>query len=513
MQTLSPSQASAEVPINENFQTLIHQEVYGKKQSTTSGLTWGYWGGRWAGFLIADGTLALTASATNYIVVLRSTGVISVSTAATNWNDTNNYQRVYKLTTNATAVTATEDHRAGQGGVHGGQGIAASDELVNAQTGTAYTYVTGDKGKLVTHSNAAAIAGTLPQAGASFPAGWWMDVQNTGAGTLTITPTTSTVDGAASLALTIGQGVRLVSSGANYFTQRGIGTNTASGITNTPAGGITEATVQGALNGLETRKAKLNGDGAQNFNVASINGGQLAGVRNKILNSNFEVNQRAVSGTVVLAAGAYGHDRWKAGAGGCTYTFSTTNNITTVSISAGTLLQIIEGINLYSGAMKLSWAGTAQGRVDAGGYGASGVAGTAVGGTNQTIEFNAGTLSQVQYEPGTIVTSFEHPIPLNLVIAACQRYCKVHQVTLVATAIASGFERQTAFIPLNMRAIPSSTFKGDGARAALRAGSAGVYQSATASPLGIGVTIESSAPGAGATYSLVNETVILDAEL
>lgn len=223
MQTISPSQASAEVPINENFQTLIHQEVYGKKQSTTTGLTWGYWGGRWAGFLIADGTLALTASATNYIVVLRSTGAISVSTAATNWNDANNYQRVYRLTTNATAVTATEDHRAGQGGVHGGQGIASSDEFVNAQTGTAYTYLTADKGKLVTHSNAGAIAGTLPQAGASFPAGWWMDVQNTGAGTLTITPTTSTLDGAASLALSTGQGVRLVSNGVNYFTQRGVG--------------------------------------------------------------------------------------------------------------------------------------------------------------------------------------------------------------------------------------------------------------------------------------------------
>jgi len=120
MQNISPSQVSAEVPINENFQSLIHQEVYGKKQSTTSGLTWGYWGGRWSGFLLADGTLALTASATNYIVVLLTTGAISVSTAATNWNNRLDYCRVYRVTTNATAVTATEDHRAGKGGVHGG---------------------------------------------------------------------------------------------------------------------------------------------------------------------------------------------------------------------------------------------------------------------------------------------------------------------------------------------------------------------------------------------------------
>jgi hypothetical protein len=50
-----------------------------------------------------------------------------------------------------------------------------------------------------------------------------MDVQNRGAGTLTITPTTSTVDGASSLALTTGQGRRIASDGTNYFTQRGIG--------------------------------------------------------------------------------------------------------------------------------------------------------------------------------------------------------------------------------------------------------------------------------------------------
>ncbi len=96
------------------------------------------------------------------------------------------------------------------------------DEPVNTQTGTTYTFLTSDKGKLVTCSNAASIAGTLPQAGAAFPAGWWVDVQNRGVGTLTITPTTSTLDGVASLAITTGQGVRLISDGANYFTARGM---------------------------------------------------------------------------------------------------------------------------------------------------------------------------------------------------------------------------------------------------------------------------------------------------
>jgi hypothetical protein len=112
------------------------------------------------------------------------------------------------------------------GGPITGTGTLVSAETVNAQTGTTYTILTGDCGKLVTFSNGSAVAVTLPQASASFPSGWWMDVQNRGAGTVTITPTTSTIDGAASIALTQNQGVRIVSDGTNYFTMRGIGGST-----------------------------------------------------------------------------------------------------------------------------------------------------------------------------------------------------------------------------------------------------------------------------------------------
>lgn len=129
--------------------------------------------------------------------------------------------------------------------------------------------------------------------------------------------------------------------------------------------------------------------------------------KNKLINPNFAVNQRAVSGTVVLAAGAYGHDRFKAGAGGCTYTFAMSLNVTTITISAGTLMQIIEGVNLFSGTHTLSWVGTATARIDTGAYSASGVTGTAVGGTNQTCEWSTGTVSKVQYEEGAFATTLE----------------------------------------------------------------------------------------------------------
>lgn len=100
-------------------------------------------------------------------------------------------------------------------------GTVRATALVNSQTGTTYTYLTGDRGKLVSHSNAAAIAGTLPQAGGTFPAGWFIHIENRGVGLLTITPTTSTVDGAATIKLQTNQGVTICSDGTNYFTFRG----------------------------------------------------------------------------------------------------------------------------------------------------------------------------------------------------------------------------------------------------------------------------------------------------
>ncbi len=106
-----------------------------------------------------------------------------------------------------------------------GQAISFGNiSLVNLQTGVTYVLLTSDRNALVSHSNGAAIAVTLPQCGsAGFPSGWYYWTQNRGVGTVTITPTTSTVDGAATLALTTNQGAGLFCDGTNYYTMRGIG--------------------------------------------------------------------------------------------------------------------------------------------------------------------------------------------------------------------------------------------------------------------------------------------------
>jgi len=93
---------------------------------------------------------------------------------------------------------------------------SALSEPVNAQTGTTYTFVAGDKGKLVNFSNTSSIAVTLPQATGSFSSGFFFDVQNINTGLVTITPTTSTIDGASTLIVPKGYGLRIVSDGTNW---------------------------------------------------------------------------------------------------------------------------------------------------------------------------------------------------------------------------------------------------------------------------------------------------------
>ena len=144
--------------------------------------------------------------------------------------------------------------------------------------------------------------------------------------------------------------------------------------------------------------------------------------KNLIINGDFSVNQRKVTGTVVLAAGIYGHDRFKAGASGCTYTFATSAGVTTLTITAGSLQHVIEATDLPATDVILSWTGTAQGKIDAGSYGASGtVTDTTTGGANVTVEFNTGTLAHVQLEIGDTATDFEYVNPADQLVR-CQRY-------------------------------------------------------------------------------------------
>ena len=184
------SQANPEVVVNENFSILAGLAVYGRDPTTTTGLTWGFEGGRWSGFAISAGTVSLTASATNYLTVARATGVLSVSTSITNWNNQTDHARAYLIVAGATTVTSFEDHRVGASGVFGSAPPAnISIQPVNNQTGTTYTLALSDAGGVVRANNVAAQTITIPpNASVPFPVGTVLGVRQIGAGAVTVSP-------------------------------------------------------------------------------------------------------------------------------------------------------------------------------------------------------------------------------------------------------------------------------------------------------------------------------------
>lgn len=171
-----------------------------------------------------------------------------------------------------------------------------------------------------------------------------------------------------------------------------------------------------------------------------LNGAQF-GFRNKVINGNFNIVQRHTSlsgsGYVQMfsswanpASTYITFDRWKSSASGASITLvggAYTNTHTgaytkdnTINITAGSMQQVIESINLPAGTYYVTWTGTATGRVGAGSYAASGFSFVADGVSNYTIEFQNGTLTNVQVEAGGI-TPFEHR-PVDYEMMLCRRY-------------------------------------------------------------------------------------------
>lgn len=109
MQQISSAQASPEVPINENANATAPAAAFGRKATTTTGLTWGYYGGEimvdGVPTNVADGTVTLTGSATNYISITRA-GVVAVASSRTVAN-----APLYTVVAGSSSVTSYTDER------------------------------------------------------------------------------------------------------------------------------------------------------------------------------------------------------------------------------------------------------------------------------------------------------------------------------------------------------------------------------------------------------------------
>ena len=153
---------------------------------------------------------------------------------------------------------------------------------------------------------------------------------------------------------------------------------------------------------------------------------------NVIINGDFRINQMGYVSAAVLAAGIYGHDQWKAGAGGGDYSFTQLKSSTQITIAAGkSLIQPIEDVNVAGGSYVLTWTGTAQARAGvntltpSGAYAASPllISGQTAG-TVMSIEFNAGTLGTVKLETGALATPFVMRL-YDQELLTCQRYLRL----------------------------------------------------------------------------------------
>ena len=172
----------------------------------------------------------------------------------------------------------------------------------------------------------------------------------------------------------------------------------------------------------------INASTGQPTFAKGIAAGEAVGFRNRLYNASFAVNQRGVSGTVTLAAGAYGHDGVKAGASGATYTFATTGIDTTITITSGSLILPIEAALIEGRRLHALHAGAARARVwqgtgysGSGSYAATPMTVTGLTSATQTnVEFSTGTVLGRNWSPARSATAFERRPP-GYELASCQR--------------------------------------------------------------------------------------------
>lgn len=286
----------------------------------------------------------------------------------------------------------------------------------------------------------------------------------------------------------------------------------------------TSDTVEAAL--VSAIAARVRIDAAGDYSLAQMQQARAnIGVpgENLIFNPDFRVNQRGYVSGATLASGAYGHDGWKAGAGGGNYTFTQLITTTQITIASGkSLIHVVEDRLVEGGAYVLSWEGSAQARVGvnsatpSGSYAASPIVVSGqTAGTTMSIEFGPGTVGKVKLEAGQVPTAFamrKYKDQLN----ECRRYCRWFPRSPAKAASSTSLEIFAAFEP-PMRIGPTLTLV-NGTNAIARPGEGAATISAISSPgassAGAQTIVSVSGLTAQGTYFLNSDTAILcDASL
>lgn len=228
--------AGKEEIANALFAAFSPALAFGRRESTSSGLVWGYYGGVISLAIdsppvdmpttIPNGAITLTDDAICYIRMSATDGAIDhVSVEPTNWPASNGvYSALYTVTTSGGFATAWLDHRSGQGvpgpaGVDGSTALLASPNswddtqtfhtvIADAyrttsafhvvETGTSRTLSAADNGRAIHFTNGSAI--TLSMAGSLGP--FSCTVLQEGAGAITFAANSQTMTVAGGLTKT-----------------------------------------------------------------------------------------------------------------------------------------------------------------------------------------------------------------------------------------------------------------------------------------------------------------------
>jgi len=218
LDTIVQGSGSQDAQANALYDAASAAMLLGRRAASTTGLTWGYYGGNvtksdGTQSTVANGSVSLTASATNYITALKESGVVYCNTTTTAWNDAANYWRLYSVVTGTSTITSYTDER------EIGRMTGVGTGLVAPVTKTA-SFTLGSNENEVICNGTATITVTLPSA-ASF-IGRVVVIKTIAAYTVVsassnVVPINSATAGNAILAATAGKWAEMVSDGSNWI--------------------------------------------------------------------------------------------------------------------------------------------------------------------------------------------------------------------------------------------------------------------------------------------------------
>jgi hypothetical protein len=144
LDTVSESDTSKATKVNLLVDAGSPSTIFGRRASTTSALTWGYYGGKYRkadGTIVtkANATIALTDAATNYL--LETDGTVSKVTAApTDWPGplASGAKALYQIVCSGGAVTSYTDYRTSGIGSGSVASVVAADVAIT-DSGTYFT--------------------------------------------------------------------------------------------------------------------------------------------------------------------------------------------------------------------------------------------------------------------------------------------------------------------------------------------------------------------------------------